>query len=338
MKEISFSIIVPIYNTKSIFLIDCFESILNVNYDNYEVILIDDGSNTQTKEIIELYKEKLNATVIHQTNSGISASRINGLNIAKGDYIFFLDSDDIVDKEGLNRLNEIINKNDSDVIVYVPPRFIESINNIIPNNKYFDEGVISKDKAVEELIKLHINGVGDKFAKRTLYKDMYKFIDTSIINGEDLQQSTYLILNAKSLYYTEQYIEYYRINNEPRDYYNIRNINDINYLIPTYNMVFIETNKYNKLLPFYKKAAINDVINMVFLIGSSKLKYKEKIFLLNKLQKQEIVKLLCSIKCNISFLSMFVFKLFVYKLYLPIIILGKIYMLNKKPGVAFGNN
>lgn len=91
------SIIVPIYNVEK-YLCKCVDSILNQQYYDLEVILVDDGSTDHSGEIADSYKEKdKRIIVIHKQNGGLSSARNGGLDIAHGDYIGFVDSDDWIE-------------------------------------------------------------------------------------------------------------------------------------------------------------------------------------------------------------------------------------------------
>lgn len=90
------SIIVPIYNVEK-YLSECIDSIVNQTYKNIEVILINDGSTDQSFEIANHFsKQYKNIVLINQTNKGLSAARNVGLEIAKGEWIVFVDSDDLI--------------------------------------------------------------------------------------------------------------------------------------------------------------------------------------------------------------------------------------------------
>lgn len=323
MNSTYFSIIMPVYNTKESFLIEAIDSVLNINYKNYEFIIVDDGSNDSTKNILNKYVDK--ARIIHQDNKGISGSRLTGLSIASGDYIVFVDSDDVIHKESLNVLNSIIVEHSPEVIMFDPPRFKYDINVEEFRNRFFDEGCVTKKEALEQLCKLHLNGIGDKFIKKHLYDDMASHIDQSIINGEDLQQSTYIVLKANTFYYTDFPIEYYRLNLEKREYYNATKINDINFTVPTYNMLFKQNNEYDYLLPTYKQSAINSVIYNAFKICKVNIPYKQKVEILNSLNKQEVVKILKQIESKIPLVSSFLFYLLINKHYVLLIIAATVY-------------
>ena len=105
------SIICPIYNTE-LYLKECLNSILCQSYTNFELILIDDGSTDNSGIICDEYATKdKRIIVIHQTNKGLSASRNKGLEIASGEFITFIDSDDWIDPNTLRDNLSIFNDN-----------------------------------------------------------------------------------------------------------------------------------------------------------------------------------------------------------------------------------
>lgn len=94
MEEVILSIIMPVYNAQD-FLKRSIESVLNQTYKNYELILVNDGSTDNSLSVCQYYSNKFsNVTVVNQSNQGVSAARNTGLDIAKGKYILFIDSDD----------------------------------------------------------------------------------------------------------------------------------------------------------------------------------------------------------------------------------------------------
>ena len=102
------SIVIPTYNSEK-FIENCIHSLLNQSIPCYEIIVINDGSTDNTKDILSKYK-CLN--VIHQTNKGPSSSRNLGIELAKGNWIAFLDSDDIWHKHQLKNMHEFIHNNE----------------------------------------------------------------------------------------------------------------------------------------------------------------------------------------------------------------------------------
>lgn len=112
-----FSIIVPIYNVER-YLEQCIESVLAQDYQNYELILVDDGSPDNSIDICAKYaKQYSNIVFIHKINGGVSDSRNAGIQIARGEYLMFLDSDDYWEGTTvLSDLQKIITENNPDII------------------------------------------------------------------------------------------------------------------------------------------------------------------------------------------------------------------------------
>ena len=129
-KEISISIIIPVYNVER-YLPVCLESIVQQFMDDYEVILVDDGSTDSSGAICNEYADRHpQFHVIHQQNQGISAARNAGVVESKGKYLLFLDSDDFLVPNSLSKLLELANKNNLDVLgfnlIYVAENCNES--------------------------------------------------------------------------------------------------------------------------------------------------------------------------------------------------------------------
>lgn len=148
-----FSIIVPVYNAEK-YLSSCLESILNQTYDNFEVIIVNDGSLDNSQAIIDKYKKndkRVKAYV--KKNGGVSSARNYGITKSSGDYMLFIDSDDTIN----NKLLEVLNKNisesvDIDLIKY-NMEFIGSMKNL-ENNETFKE--LDGEKA---FLKLYANSL-----------------------------------------------------------------------------------------------------------------------------------------------------------------------------------
>lgn len=117
-----YSIIVPVYKVEAV-LPRCIESILNQTVPDFELILIDDGSPDRSGAICDEYAAKdARIRVIHQENGGVSRARNAGLDAAQGEYVVFVDSDDYVDDEYLDTLDE----NDSDLVIAGAKSFDEN--------------------------------------------------------------------------------------------------------------------------------------------------------------------------------------------------------------------
>lgn len=322
MKSTFFSIIMLVYNTKESYLRLALKSVLDQNYDNYEIIIIDDGSNKQTKDILEEYKNK--CIIKHQENMGMPASRIEGLKIAKGDYVIFVDSDDYINVDTLNIYNNIICEYKSDVVMHDFVKFKNDISNVIGHAHYFKQGVVEKDEVIKELCLIHTNGTCGRAVKRELFKDMDKHINTSLAVGEDVQQSAYVLLNANSYYYTDKDIYYYRIVDEHREYNSIKNLNDANFLTPVYKLIF-KDDKYLKYLDLFKMSAANSLVYNGFRMCLWIKDKKERYSLLDKLNELEISNIVNSIDKKIPFVSSFLYSLLNKKHYFLLKVFAHIY-------------
>lgn len=123
---INLSIIVPVYNVAP-YLRKCVDSLLAQDYDNYEIILVDDGSPDACPDICDEYAKHytLNIThdtptikVIHRENGGLSAARNSGIEVAQGEYIMFVDSDDYIEPNVLGGLLAQMERDNLDVLRY----------------------------------------------------------------------------------------------------------------------------------------------------------------------------------------------------------------------------
>lgn len=111
------SIIIPVYNVK-LYLKECLDSIINNDLDDFEIILVNDGSNDGSEIICNKYAEQYSyIRVIHQKNGGLSSARNTGIRNAIGEYIIFLDSDDYINKNKLIDILDMLNKLDTDIDV-----------------------------------------------------------------------------------------------------------------------------------------------------------------------------------------------------------------------------
>lgn len=112
------SIIIPVYNTAQ-YLTDCINSVLLQDVDDFEIILIDDGSTDISGVMCDQYaKQYKTVRTIHQKNSGLSAARNTGIEIARGEYITFVDSDDMLAGGFINRALELAKMYEADLVAF----------------------------------------------------------------------------------------------------------------------------------------------------------------------------------------------------------------------------
>jgi glycosyltransferase involved in cell wall biosynthesis len=188
------SVIVPIYNVES-YLNRCIESIVNQTYHNLEIILVDDGSPDNCPEICDQWALKdPRIIVIHKSNGGLSDARNAALEVARGDYISFVDSDDWIDQDFISSLLDKMKYAD-----------IVECGTRICYQTYFEElspsinGVIKGEDALELLFL-------NKEIRFTVWNKLYKHSVISDIKfdygkyNEDNFWTWKVIRNANSLY------------------------------------------------------------------------------------------------------------------------------------------
>lgn len=136
---VKISVIIPIFNDED-FLKECLDSVCNQTLTDIEIICINDGSTDNSLKILKDYAQNdSRIVIINQKNQGSAISRNNGLDIAKGEYIGFLDADDLyIDETGLEKMYETGISNKSDM-VSANLKFLTSKRKIIPNPHY-DKG------------------------------------------------------------------------------------------------------------------------------------------------------------------------------------------------------
>ena len=114
--SLELSVIIPVYNTQK-YIKDCLDSVLGqYQRDDFEIIVVDDGSTDRTGAILDEYKKYPEVRIIHQKNGGLSNARNTGLECARGKYIFFLDSDDYLIPGYLSSMVEAAKRYDADIV------------------------------------------------------------------------------------------------------------------------------------------------------------------------------------------------------------------------------
>ena len=202
------SIIVPVYKVEQ-YLKRCMDSILNQTYKNIEVILVNDGSPDNCPVLCDEYaKIDSRVRVIHKENGGLSSARNVALDSVKGDYIFFVDSDDWLALDTLEVLNEYLEK-DYDMISFQRTYLTEE--------KVVEKGEKNpKDMDVSQYIDASFLGRYDFFVTTKIFKaevfNNVRFLEGR--NYEDLEIMHRLFLNMKKVVGLDYFLYYYWKGNE----------------------------------------------------------------------------------------------------------------------------
>lgn len=183
------SIIVPVYNVEN-YLKRCVDSLINQTYKNLQIILVDDGSKDNCASICDEYaKADSRIIVIHKDNAGVSAARNSGLDIAEGDYIGFVDSDDYVHPRMYEFLVRAMEENNGDMsLVWYEFVYEGDNNNLLKRSEEYRVGKVyeNNEDAVMALYnkEFRINvGPCNKLYKKDIFKNLR--YPTDKIRGED---------------------------------------------------------------------------------------------------------------------------------------------------------
>ncbi|WP_168409087.1 glycosyltransferase [Acinetobacter indicus] len=207
------SVIVPIYNMEK-YLPDFFQSILDANPPReVEFVFVNDGSTDLTNILLANFisDNELNIKIINQVNQGVSAARNTGVLNANGEYIAFIDPDDMVVSNYFEKILEILNYNDVDIIQFGAKRFFQDVaDGFIMTNSMFNDGVHALTE--ENLMKIFSNGFWVCWL-RVFRKKLFENIKfPRIYSAEDLAVIPIIFLRASSIYYTSEPLYLYRFN------------------------------------------------------------------------------------------------------------------------------
>lgn len=208
------SIIVPIYKVEK-YVTKCIETIMNQTYKNIEIILVDDGSPDNSAQICDEYAKKDNRiVVIHQKNGGLSNARNSGLNIAKGEYIGFVDGDDYISNDMYETLYNAIKENNAQMSIcdfYIVNEKEEELPNKVKTEIKEDIKIFNRQEAMREmLIDKNIRGyVWTKLFKKECFENLrfpegrnYEDIAISIKCFEKTDKIVYI--NKQKYYYLQR--------------------------------------------------------------------------------------------------------------------------------------
>lgn len=212
MKSPLISVIVPVYNVNQ-YLKRCVDSIIKQSFEDYEVCLIDDGSTDGSELQCDLYatKYKERVRVFHQKNQGLGGARNTGIKAARGDYLFFVDSDDYISDDCLSLLvNEIIQRR-PDLLIFNFKKIDETGRSKgVYSDKFIEykPGMLScQIKNIQELL-LSFPSAWNKVFKRSLFTN-YNICFPSKVWYEDIRTVLKVYQVAKRIFYLNQTLYYY---------------------------------------------------------------------------------------------------------------------------------
>lgn len=274
------SVIIPVYNVEK-YLSECLDSILNQTFNDIEVICVNDGSTDNSLSILKEYQNKdSRIKILTQKNKGAASARNNGLNQAKGKYIYFMDSDDYIENNAFAEIYNLSESKNLDMNIFKIISFMEG----------------SEEKFTSTYLEMEFlkDLVGDEvFSFRDLGKKMYDLAVTppGVLFKRDLisdirfpegliyEDNVFFleaVFNAKRMYFYDKHLYNYRRRNESVTTTG-SNFSDI---IEIRNMIIDLARKYDNFYPYLYYKKLNLIRNRFLDVSEE---YKEDFF--RKIQK-----------------------------------------------------
>lgn len=251
------SVIVPVYNTEK-YLNRCIQSIVNQTYKNLEIILIDDGSTDNSGNLCDKWAKKDDRIiVIHQKNAGVSSARNVGLDIAKGEYITFVDSDDYIENNTYENVVNVFELYKVDIVAFQCIMELYKLKRYMTKSKY---GLIDYKVDKTPILDMFLEKHEQFYLWCTVFKrniiEQIRFIE-DLKFGEDCYFSFDTILNSNSMYIMNETYYHYWCNEESAT----RKFDCNKWKIKIENYYRIWLLIYNRILelnlPIYRKTCIN---------------------------------------------------------------------------------
>ncbi len=203
------SVIVPVYNTEK-YLKNCIDSLLKQNFENYEIIVINDLSPGNAEEIIKSYNDKKIVYIKNKTNKGIGYNRNLGIKKAKGEYVCFIDSDDYVKEDFISKMYNYSKENNLDLCVcdYVN---VDEEGNKLKEFNLSDFCITNYEENNKILCEINLAPWNKLYKKDMLVKNKIEFSET--LKYEDLSFVALSIKNSKKIGKINEQLNYYTIHN-----------------------------------------------------------------------------------------------------------------------------
>ncbi|MBE6071948.1 MAG: glycosyltransferase [Clostridium butyricum] len=210
---IDVSIITPVYNVEAC-IAKNINSIINQTCKDFELILIDDGSKDKSIEIAKelLEKSDVNYRIITQENSGVSVARNRGIEVAKGEYITFLDSDDYFHEKFIELMYNKAKKSDCDV-VFCDYSEVNSKGEVLVKNRtnYLDDYIDGRCAALKQLSDDITIGMRSAIYKASVIKENNLRFDSNRKYGEDMIFIVKALMHSKKIISINEVLAYYVI-------------------------------------------------------------------------------------------------------------------------------
>lgn len=204
-----FSIVIPVYNVEK-YIEKCLLSILEQDYTDYEIVIVNDGSKDQSGRICDEYAgEHKNVTVIHTPNGGVSKARNTALEKIQGEYVWFIDSDDYIKPGALKRLANYLDKYQGPDMLVFDATVVDEAGNV--------EGSVSCNLEPGKSVSFRENrelvfantSLWNRIYKMQVIRDAHLQFQQGITIGEDLLFNYAYLLEAQEIYYERDAFYFY---------------------------------------------------------------------------------------------------------------------------------
>ena len=195
-----FSIVIPVYNVEK-YIGKCLDSIKNQTYDNYEVIIVNDGTKDNSVDVINKYLSDPKFALYNKENGGLSDARNYGIKYVTGDYIIFIDSDDYIESDLLNNLNNILKENEYDIIKYKINIVDDKGSLIRKETSNIKQGKIN----LEEILSFEYSEPAWAYAYNKDFFIKNKFMYPKGRIHEDFGLTPYILVKTHTIYYMDYY-------------------------------------------------------------------------------------------------------------------------------------
>lgn len=289
------SIIVPVYNVEQ-YVAKCVESLQKQTYTNIEIILVDDGSTDSSGKLCdELAKTDYRIRVIHKKNGGLSSARNTGYKNASGEYLMYIDSDDVVKVGVVEKCVNVAQKEQSDVVIFGYEKISEEGQ--VLEICQWKERTYTHDEMVNRLYKaiceMSFGYAWNKLYRKEILDNSGILADAKIIDREDLVYNMRLLHHWEKISYIN-YVgyEYLQRSNSLLHNANLARLNGIEYFINQMQEIDVgETNINKKVYNMVILHYLSDCI-IKNIVWNDELKRKEK----KSLMKEVIERCLCKNK------------------------------------------
>ena len=259
---VKLSIIIPLYNVEK-YIGKCLESIFSqqVSEDNYEVFVVNDGTPDNSMRIVENYMSQPNLKVVNQENKGLSGARNRGVKESNGEYIWFVDSDDYIDKKSIDIVLDVIEKANANVYAFPHRKVYEKDGSMEPEMKGLKEGFVTMEEF--SVSSLCTSCVPFYVLKRAFFIEHDLFFHEGVYH-EDMEFLAKLNVCCNEIYVCSSTLYYYliRVSGSIMTSFNIKRAYDCLTIVDE----LLRFKKEN-LTELKKKMIINKSIAFLFILS-----------------------------------------------------------------------